>query len=374
MRILQLVTVRQWRGAEVFATQLSDALAGRGHTVLVAGLLPPGADPLAPKVALAEDLRVVSGGRFDARRLAALVSLIRRFQPDVIQANGSQTLKYSSVASRLLGRRTPLLYRNISIASWWLRSPLHRRWGRWLAGALDHVSSVSLESSEDFGTTYGIPAERRSISRGGVVVPETVASEAARRTLLELTGAPAHAGLLAHIGSYSEEKNHAWLVEAFARIHRERGDAHLALIGDGPLRPAVEAQIHRLGLGGSIHVLGLRKDAAQLVAGADLFVLPSRIEGIPGVVLEAAAQAVPAVVTDVGGMREAVQSGTNGYLVPLDDRDAFVGRVLELLADEARRREMGTAARERVQAHFSMDTTAAGFEELYEELACEKRR
>jgi glycosyltransferase involved in cell wall biosynthesis len=373
MRILQLVTARQRRGAEVFATQLSDALAARGHEVVVLGLLPAPESPLTPALAAADDLAAASNGRFDLARLHGVASAVQRLRPDIVQANGSQTLKYSAFTRRLSRHRFPLVYRNISIASQWVRGPAHRLWGRWLAGALDHVSSVSEASSADFGETYRVPAERRSVIRRGILVPATVEAGAARRELALRVGAPPGAALLVHVGNYSEEKNHLWLVGAFRRVLAAVPEAHLVLIGDGTLRPQVEAGIAAQGLQRSVHLLGMRPDAAQLVAGADVFVLPSRIEGIPGVVLEAAAQAVPAVATDVGGMREAVRDGETGMLVPLGDEDGFVAAVLALLADPARRRSMGAAARLLVQQRFSMEATASAFEDLYARLVREGR-
>jgi glycosyltransferase involved in cell wall biosynthesis len=373
MRILQLVTARQRRGAEVFATQLADALAARGHEVVVLGLFPPPESPLTPALAAADDLATASNGRFDLARLHGVTSAVQRLRPDIVQANGSQTLKYSAFTRRLSRHRFPLVYRNISIASQWVRGPAHRLWGQWLAGVLDHVSSVSEASSADFGETYRVPAERRSVIHRGILIPATIDATAARHELARRAGTSAQARLLVHVGSFSEEKNHLWLVGAFRRIRATAPDAHLVLIGDGPLRTEVEDRVARLGLQGRVHLLGVRPDAAQLVAGADVFVLPSRIEGIPGVVLEAGAQAVTAVATDVGGMREAIRDGESGLLVPSGDEDGFVAAVLALLADPDRRRRMGYAARAHVQERFSMDATAAAFERLYTHLINEHR-
>jgi glycosyltransferase involved in cell wall biosynthesis len=372
LRILQLVTMRQRRGAEVFASQLSDALAAREHDVVVLGLFPAPENPLTPERAIADDLAVASSGRLSVRRLQGVLSAIRAFRPDVVQANGSQTLKYSAFARWLSAHRFPLVYRNISIASQWVRGPAHRAWGRCLVRALDHVSSVSEASSADFGETYGVPAERRSVIRRGILVPEVVEAVAARRELAKLAGIAPDGCLLVHVGQFGSEKNHLWLLGAFQRIRAAAPEAHLLLIGDGPLRPQVEDRVAQLGLAESVHLLGIRPDAARLVAGADVFVLPSRIEGIPGVVLEAAAQAVPTVATDVGGMREAVRDGESGFLVPLDEPDRFAAAVLSLLADSDRRRNMGFAARALVQERFSMERTAVAFEELYGRLIRER--
>ncbi|HEV2124500.1 MAG TPA: glycosyltransferase family 4 protein [Chloroflexota bacterium] len=365
MKILQLVTRRQHRGAEVFATQLSDALVSRGHEVVVVGLYPPPAQPLEPGEASTYDVQGGSAGRWPSpSRIADLTRYIRAAAPDIVQANGSDTLKYSSLVKRLSPRRWPLVYRNISLASYWLRYPGQRQWVKWLLRSVEHVASVSEESRADFRRTYDVPAERISTIPIGVPIPQTNGTQP-RERLRALANLPEDARIVAHIGSFSPEKNHLWLIEAFAEILREISGTHLLLFGGGPLRPAVEAAIAEKNLGRHVHLLGKRPDVAELVGGADLFVLPSKIEGIPGVILEAAAQGVPAVATAVGGIGEAVRDGTTGVLTPPEDRAAFVSAVVELLGDPQRCRRMGTAAREFMLERYDLDQIVTAFERLY---------
>lgn len=368
MRILQVVTMRQWRGAEVFATQLSDALVARGHEVLVLGLLPAPSESITPVRAAAADLPMPANGKLNLRRVHALQAYTKLFQPHVVQANGSQTLKYSALSKLVSRQRIPLVYRNISVASEWIRGPAHRAWGRWLARSLDYVSSVSDECVRDFIVTYRVPAERQSVMHRGIHVPETVDRGGARMRLMQLAPIPAGASVLAHVGNFSPEKNHSWLVDTFREISEARPGAHLVLMGDGAGRAGVAAQVAQLGLQHRVHLLGLQRDAAELVAAADVFVLPSLIEGLPGVVLEAGAQAVPSVAVDVGGTREAIEQGRTGLIVPPGDRNAFIAAVSALLDDEPRRAAMGAAARRLVQDRFSMARTAAAFEDLYARL------
>ena len=372
MRILQLINRRYRRGAEVFATLLSDALAERGHDVELVGLYAPPEDELVPNVARFTDLGTASRLKLNPALVWRVARYVEAARPDLVQANGSDTLKYATLAKRISGGDWPIVYRNISVASQWLRWPGHRLWGRFLSGGLDHVVSVAEESRDDFVATYGVPPQHASTIRRGIDVTPFPRDEA-RAALAALGEARPEAPLLVHIGSFTPEKNHAWMIEAFADVYRRRSDVHLFLFGDGALRPGVERQIGRLGLGGSVHVLGSRDDATKLVAGADLLLLPSLIEGIPGVVLEAAAQGVPAVATDVGGIGEAVESGERGVLVPLGDRAAFVGAILRLLDDDGLRQRMGEAARRFVCEHYDIDKTASAFERLYLDILDRRR-
>jgi glycosyltransferase involved in cell wall biosynthesis len=369
MRILQLVTRRQRRGAEVFAAQLADTLAQKGHELLVLGIYPPPANPLSGSSVVTADLTTASSGKLSVSRVQELARAIRSFDPDVVQANGSDTLKYSSLVKKLYRGRWPLIYRNISVASRWLRYPGQRAWGRWLLRSVDHVAAVSEESGADFGRTYRLPPARISVIPIGTWVPESLHPESTRARLAALASIPDSADILVHVGSHSPEKNHLWLLDAFMAIRARRPEAHLVLLGDGPLRPTIEAAIaSNERLRGWVHVLGNRPDAGELVGGADVLLLPSLVEGIPGVILEAAAHAVPAVATDVGGIHEAVRRGVTGVLVPLGDREGFVDGVAGLLADPAARARMGAAAREHVREHYDMERVVDAFEHLYERL------
>lgn len=401
LRIAQVVTRRQLRGAEVFAGQLAQGLAARGHAVVLAALYAPGEPPLEPEgVELTDLTRGLGAHRsrgLSAGLLGSTAAFLRAWRPDVVQANGSDTLKYLVLARLLARSRTPLVYRNISLASAWLRGPAHRAWNRWLARRGDAVAAVSAASARDYGEVHRLPPERIETIPIGTPVPERVDREGARRRLGEvLTEARAgHSGdhpaeppgtsagrgsgtleagalrvpVLLHAGSFTPEKDHAGLLRAFARVAERHREAHLILAGDGPLRRETGELAASLGLGSRVSFLGARRDLAGWMAGADLLVLPSRIEGLPGVVLEAAARGLPVVATAVGSVADAVVDGRTGLLVPPGDPEALAGALDRLLADPGLRDRMGTAGREHVQEHFALDGIVDRFEELYLRLA-----
>ena len=367
MRIAQLVTRRQLRGAEVFAADLSSELVNRGHEVLFVGLGTAVEPGLAPKGTTQRDLRESDRRPLSFRKLWELRTLLQDYKPDLVQANGSETLKYSAVLKRLGWLRCPLVYRNISIASRWLHTPAHLVWMRWLLGAVDHVVSVSDESRVDFARTFHLRAPRLTTIPIAVRSADDCESANARGMLAAAAGISTSHQLVVHIGSFSPEKNHRWLLNSFARVVTQRPGTHLILIGDGSLLKKVKAQITGV-LDGRVHLLGARTDARVLVAGADVLVLPSLIEGIPGVLLEAGAAAVPVVATDVGGVREVVRDGVSGRLIPPGDTDAFVAAVISLLDDPQLRGRLGEAARRYVRDAYSMNSVVGAFERLYHTL------
>jgi glycosyltransferase involved in cell wall biosynthesis len=111
-------------------------------------------------------------------------------------------------------------------------------------------------------------------------------------------GLPANAFVIGHVGRMVEEKNHRLLIEITAALVARQPQSHLLLIGDGPLRPVIAAQVARLGLAGHVTFLGARPDVPALLAALDVFVLPSRHEGFPVAAVEAQAAGLPCVLSN----------------------------------------------------------------------------
>ncbi|MFI5396500.1 MAG: glycosyltransferase [Candidatus Binatia bacterium] len=174
-------------------------------------------------------------------------------------------------------------------------------------------------------------------------------------------------GPIVTIGRLVEQKDHALFLEAAERLAREWPEAEFMIIGDGPLRPALEAQARALGLSGRVTFTGERDDVDVILRAASLFWLTSRWEGMPNVVLEAMASGVPAIATDVGGTRELIRSGVDGFVVAQGDAEAFARQSRDLLRNEARRREFAAAARVRAE-EFTSARMVGAVSQLYEDV------
>jgi glycosyltransferase involved in cell wall biosynthesis len=172
------------------------------------------------------------------------------------------------------------------------------------------------------------------------------------------------------IGRFHPQKNHEMLLDAFARVLREIPDAVLLLVGDGPLRSRLECLIEELGIGESVRLLGVRDDIPALLNAADCYVMSSRYEGLPVVLLEAAASHLPIVATAVGGNREIVRDGVTGVLVPPDDAEALSAGLLRILRmSETDRELLGNAGRAWVEATFDINRVVDTWEAIYVEVA-----
>jgi glycosyltransferase involved in cell wall biosynthesis len=161
-----------------------------------------------------------------------------------------------------------------------------------------------------------------------------------------------------------EQKGHAYLLAAAARVP----EATFVLAGDGPLRPELERLAAERNVADRCVFLGYRSDVSDLLAAADVFVLPSLFEGLPVSVLEAMAAERPVVATAIGGTDEAVTHEVTGLLVPPRDPAALAAAIRRLQADPQLAGRLAAAGRERVQREFSSAATARNVMRIYDEV------
>ena len=175
--------------------------------------------------------------------------------------------------------------------------------------------------------------------------------------------------LVISIGRFHEQKDQRTLLDAWAAARSATPGAVLALVGSGEFESKLRVRALALKLGDSIRFVPPRSDVAPVYADADLFVLSSRWEGLPYVVLEAMAHRLPVVSTAVDGIPEAVLNEDTGLLVPAHDPVSLASAMRHLLGAPDLRRVMGERGRERVEHHFTVSEMVGGVVRVYGEVA-----
>jgi glycosyltransferase involved in cell wall biosynthesis len=359
------------RGAELFAFDLTAALAREAVEQLVV-FLHRGREPVlrftVPHGPLPRGAWSVPGVNIDPATLGGLRRAMAEFRPTLVQAHGGEPLKYAVAAGA-----GPILYRRIAAAPPAVRGGGRRAVYGWLMRRARRVVAVSEPIRRETVEVFGVPAGRvTTIPRG--VDPRRVApvrGRAATRSALEL---PPAAAVLLSLGALTWEKDPDAQLDVARRVAPNvPGFVHL-MAGDGPLRPAVERAIARDRLGGRVRLLGTRADVGDLLAAADVILLASRTEGMPGVLVEAGMASRASAAYDVGGVGEVVLDGDTGRLVPPGDVDGLADAVASLLTDEGLRSRMGEAARRRCLERFEIDRVAASHLTLYRQIAVHGRR
>jgi glycosyltransferase involved in cell wall biosynthesis len=252
----------------------------------------------------------------------------------------------------------------------WLRN-LSIALERLLAPLCDKLIVVSI-SDRDKGLSAAIGApEQYTLIRSGIELERfghpTVSPDEMRSRL----GLPLQSLIVGSVTRLSDQKAPLDLVHMFARVAAQAPDAILVIVGDGPLRPQVEALIRELGLAGRVRLLGLRRDVPEVMGCFDLFVLTSLWEGLPRVLPQAMISGLAVVATGVDGSAEIVQHGITGYLCPPGQPEQMANRCIELLHQPALRRSMGQAGQQAVSG-FGAKQMVAEIEDLYRALLAQK--
>ena len=184
-------------------------------------------------------------------------------------------------------------------------------------------------------------------------------------------GIPQNVPVVGTVTRLSPQKAPIDFVAAAAQVLERRPDVHFVIVGDGPLRAEVEAEIATLGLTRRVHLTGLRRDVPDLLHSFDIFALSSLWEGLPRVLPQAMAAGLPIVATAVDGNAEAVTDGVNGLLTPPGDPQAMAAALLRLLDNPSLHRKMGEAGRTRAD-EFGARKMVSDIAALYEKLLAER--
>lgn len=372
-------------GAERQTEQLARAIAGQGHHVTVVTQRLPGT---APEEEL-DGVRVVRairtcnrGPLFGLSYVLSLAYYLLRYQGsfDLIQATYLYLDAFTALATRPLHRK-PVILRPAgggpggdltllpTLRFWplWPRldRPIHALLLRTLRRA-DAVVALSSQLADELRAA-GFPPTRIVRISNGVdhrrFVPTDEATRRARQAALGAAGP-----VLTFVGRLHAQKDVATLLHAAARLRAERPGIHVLLVGEGPEKESLRVLALGHGLKDQVTFAGAVADVIPYLDATDVFVHPSRAEGMPGALLEAMACGLPCVATRIGGTADVITDGEDGLLVPPGDVRSLEAAIARLLEDPALARRLGARARATVEARFTMAGVAQQYAALYKAL------
>lgn len=243
---------------------------------------------------------------------------------------------------------------------------------RWLADLVVHAADRIIVNS-DLLRPAGRAGERTD------VIPSGVDTDRFRPTA-ERGDAKARLGLdpktpvIGTVGRLEPRKGTAVLVAALGALRAAGRPLAAVIVGDGPLRDELVRDVAARGLTGSVQLLGDRSDVREVLAALDVFVLPSRTEGMSNALLEAMAMGLPVVATAVGGNQEVVTDGRSGVLVPADAAGAMAAAIARVLDDGAFAAALGSAARRAVEERYGARSMVRRLEAVYAAAAAGETR
>ncbi len=219
----------------------------------------------------------------------------------------------------------------------------------------------------------GVPESMVRVVRSAVA-PEALHPQNGREATRATLGLGADTVCLLAIASLVRRKGIDVLLQALALLREAGLRPALCVAGEGPQRARLERITRQRGLSDQVRFLGQRDDTADLLVASDLFVLPSRQEGLGVAALEAMALGRPIVASRVGGLAEVVDQGRSGLLVPPDDARALGDAIAKLVEDRGLRERLGAAGPPRVRKDFSLDGMVGAYERIYADVTEERRR
>lgn len=364
MVIFQIVTRRQRRGAEVFAALLAEELCKRGHQVYFISLYKTPANLLNINAARIIDLNGRASKIINLLVFFRLLLYTKKYRPDIIQANGSDTLKYT-VALKIFHWRSKIVYRNISMVSKWIaQRKLIHLFNKILFNQVDAVASVSKNSLNDLVHLNLIPEKKGIVIHRGVLEPRIV-SQHERDHLKDQLAIHEGAPVLLHVGRFSTEKNHPFLLEVVEKLRAEIPHLILLFAGEGEELERIQSMAASMGIHAHVRFVGSIADLQPYYQIADALVISSWIEGLPGVILEAGINEKPCIAVKVGGIPEVIINHETGILIPTHDAVLFSSETHSLLQNEKMLKQMGLCAKNLVTSRFSLPVSVSHFENLY---------
>ncbi|MFT7626071.1 MAG: glycosyltransferase involved in cell wall biosynthesis, partial [Myxococcota bacterium] len=292
----------------------------------------------------------------DGLALARLIRLMRQHRFDVVHTHSSKAGILGRLAASISG--VPVVIHTVhgwgfhdrqSAAVQRFYVQLERK----AAGVTSRWITVS-DRDARVGVERGIaPASAFAIIRSGIDIDAFARARLPRATVRQQLGLPLDARVLGTVGRLSQQKDPLSFVRAARHVADSVPGTHFVMVGDGELRPQVEAEIARLGLGEQFVITGFRPDVPELLQSFDVFALSSLWEGLPRVVPEAMAAGLPVVATRTCGTEEAMDPGRSGYLVPPAQPKALANRAAALLASPEQAAAMGQHGKQYLSDEFS---------------------
>ena len=300
-------------------------------------------------------------GPRDPAAFLRLVRLLRRQRPDVVHTYLIVASLYGRLAAFAAGVPVVLAAEQNVYEH---KPRRHALMERALAVRTYRIVACCRTVGEFYRRQTGVPVEKIEVIYNAVRFGQ-LPSDGDRAPARARLGLPDDALVLGTLGRLTEQKGQRTLLQAVARLAARRPRLVLFLAGQGPLRSALVAEAERLGISQRVRFLGVRRDRDTLFAAMDLFVLPSRWEGLSLALVEAMGAGRPVVATRVGGNPEVVTDGETGLLVPPDDPAALADALDGLFADANRRRELGGSAAADARRRFNIEEHVRQLARLY---------
>ena len=360
--VLHVIDTLGLGGAERFLVNLVRYLDREHYHPIVAWLSAEGPFARDLRAAGVEVVGIRARGHRDPRAIRRLYSLMRERRVDILHTHLFVDGFYGRLAA--LWARVPVrvVTQQNAYDDPQLRLPAWQIWAnRALVPFTQRFVAVSQAAKQYLIEVEWVPEDKIRVLPNAIEPPPPVAEEVVRRLRQQWGNGP----LLGTVARLEPQKGLDTLLKAVALLKQRNAEVRCIIVGEGKARTELEAQARTLGIADAVLFVGTRRDIPAVLAALDVFVLPSRFEGLSLALLEAMAAGCPVVATAVSGSVEVVHDGETGLLVPPGDAKALAEAVYRLLTNSELARRVALAGKELVLKHYTIEPIAGRYEEIY---------
>ncbi|MGD0575786.1 MAG: glycosyltransferase family 4 protein [Anaerolineales bacterium] len=379
LRLARVITRLNVGGPATHVVQLASRLPpSEFETLLITGREGPGE---ASMLYLAEragvtplvipELTPVLAGQ-DLIALSKLVRTFQHWRPDIVHTHTAKAGTLGRLAARLTGVPAVVHTFHGHVLRGYFPRPveeLFRMVERGMALLTDRIVTLSPSLRSDLIGMKIAAASKIEVIPLGIDFSQLVERERRRGYLRQVLGIENPYPIIGTVGRLVSIKNHTMFLRAARSMVNSGIQASFVIVGDGELRPSLEAQARSMDLAGRIFFLGWREEMSAIYLDLDIFALTSNNEGTPLSLIEAMAAGLPVVATAVGGVPDVVTDQRNGFLVPADDSAALAETWRTILKDPERSKQIGEQARLDAVRRFGLERMLEQTRELYRSLA-----
>lgn len=351
--VVHVSTASSWRGGERQALFLASGLGEQGFISVA-----------AVKVHSEMHVRCIEhdipveplpfNGELDGFSMLRLSSLLRKTNASVVHAHDAHGVSFASVAGMLAGVPAVATRR----VDFTLRSP-------WKYRRLSKLICIS-RAVRDICASAGLDPLDMPVVQSGIDTEWAMAVDPDRKGVIDqFFPGLSVSNLLLNVASLVDHKGQVFLLEAMPAVLSRFPRSALLIAGEGELRSVLEKKAVELGISDRVCFAGFRTDVARLLRSCDIFVMPSRMEGLGTSLMDAMAAEKPVVATTAGGMAELVEDRVSGLSVPPCDPSSLSSAILELIDNYELRTSLAAGARMRALDSFSMEHMVRGTAEVY---------
>ncbi len=371
IRILYVIDALEFGGGERGFSQLSTGLnRERFKTYLAAH-----PDSKLEKMVKQENIPffpIEMDRRVNFKTIAQLLRIISQNRINIVHSMGARADFFAGMAVRKLPETSLVCTVAMPVGGFdigFIRKIIYKIADHFSSRYVTQFIAVSKAIKEQLVRRCNIHSGRITVVYNGVELDQYNQNMNASEKIRYSLGITDDYPIIGAIGRLVYQKGYSHFLRAAKQVYEEKKYVRFVIVGHGPEEDNLKSMAKSLGISHVCTFAGLRRDIPELLSAFDVFVLSSVLEGLPRIVIEAMAMGRPIVATDIDGVREELEDGITGLLVPPENSDALAESIIDLLVDKDKSSQMGINARREAEEKFGVDLMLKNVENVYEELS-----